>query len=315
MWKLKEYRGKFCAVARIKGRTIRRSSGTANWNEAERWFDDFIRIQNAPNKFMGEIFQAYKEETSPAEQVKLEHMWKNLEPHFKNFRVDQLDRSKAFTYSKFRQAEGASNNTIIRELGSIRSAARWFDKSYPSTWYMPPKPEPRDRYLTKDEFEKLLECAKMNHVKLFILLALTTGARTTALLELKWPQIDFKRGMVNLGRGTANKKRATLPLNERALKALEEAFRMRTCDYVIQYADGPVKSIRKGFENARDKAKLGKDVTPHTLRHTAACWMAMAGISMDEIAKYLGHTNPQITYSTYAKYSPDYLRKAASVLQ
>jgi len=42
--------------------------------------------------------------------------------------------------------------------------------------------------------------------------------------------------------------------------------------------------------------------------------MAEAGITMDEIAQYLGHSDVRITASTYARYSPEHLRKAARAL-
>lgn len=43
--------------------------------------------------------------------------------------------------------------------------------------------------------------------------------------------------------------------------------------------------------------------------------MAEAGVPMEEIAQYLGHTNPAITRSTYARFSPEFLRKAANALE
>jgi len=75
------------------------------------------------------------------------------------------------------------------------------------------------------------------------------------------------------------------------------------------WAGGPVKSIKKGFKPAAVDTGL-TDVSPHVLRHTAAVHMAEAGISIDEIAKYSGHSDPRITASTYARYSPENLRKA-----
>ena len=33
------------------------------------------------------------------------------------------------------------------------------------------------------------------------------------------------------------------------------------------------------------------------------------------IAQYLGHSNVEVTRKVYARYSPDYLRKAASALE
>lgn len=43
--------------------------------------------------------------------------------------------------------------------------------------------------------------------------------------------------------------------------------------------------------------------------------MAEAGIPMEEIAQYLGHANVEVTRKVYARYSPEYLRKAASALE
>jgi integrase len=53
----------------------------------------------------------------------------------------------------------------------------------------------------------------------------------------------------------------------------------------------------------------------HTLlRHTAAVLMAENGVPMSEISQYLGHNSTETTERVYARYSPDYLRKAAGVL-
>ena len=49
-------------------------------------------------------------------------------------------------------------------------------------------------------------------------------------------------------------------------------------------------------------------------QHSSPVWMAEAGVSMSEISQYLGHSSTRVTESTYARYSPDYLRGAASAL-
>jgi len=43
--------------------------------------------------------------------------------------------------------------------------------------------------------------------------------------------------------------------------------------------------------------------------------MAEAGVPIEEIAEYLGHSNPNITRATYARFSPQHLRKAAGALE
>lgn len=39
--------------------------------------------------------------------------------------------------------------------------------------------------------------------------------------------------------------------------------------------------------------------------------MAERGVSMEEIAQYLGHTDGNVTRRVYARFSPDFLRLAA----
>lgn len=238
-------------------------------------------------------------------------MWKHLKPFFGSYRPDQIDRDKCKKYTAFR--EGKSNNTIIRELGSIRAALRWYDKSLPKTFWMPQKPEPKDQFITREQFRTLLEHCD-GHTKLFVILAIATAGRTSAILELTWDQIDLENRMINLGTGNRIKRRAVVPMNDMAHGALNDAYNDRPCEYVVSYAGRKIQSIRKGFDSALVKAKI-KRVTPHALRHSAARWMAEGGCSMSEIAQYLGHSSTSVTEKTYARYSPNYLRKAADILQ
>jgi integrase len=56
-------------------------------------------------------------------------------------------------------------------------------------------------------------------------------------------------------------------------------------------------------------------VTPHMLRHSAAVYMAEDGVSMDEIAQFLGHNDVATTRRVYARFSPNHLRDAAAALE
>lgn len=102
-------------------------------------------------------------------------------------------------------------------------------------------------------------------------------------------------------------------MGQNTIKLLLQAKEAALSDYVVEYAGDRVKSIRKGFYNACVRAGLA-DVTPHVLRHSAAVAMAEAGVSMAEIAQYLGHSDSRVTEIVYARYSPEYLKRAASVL-
>lgn len=82
---------------------------------------------------------------------------------------------------------------------------------------------------------------------------------------------------------------------------------------MIEWNGKPVQSIRKVFARAVANAGL-RDVGMHTLRHTAAVHMVEGGTDIGEVAQFLGHSNPSITFRVYARYSPTHLRKAASIL-
>ncbi|QFG37298.1 hypothetical protein ESD82_14110 [Paracoccus pantotrophus] len=43
--------------------------------------------------------------------------------------------------------------------------------------------------------------------------------------------------------------------------------------------------------------------------------MAEEGVPIEEIAKYLDHSNSNITRATYARFNPQYLRKATDTLE
>lgn len=147
------------------------------------------------------------------------------------------------------------------------------------TFPKPKESKPKDRYLTKLELHWLLKGCIEPHIKLFILLALNTGARKGAVLDLKWPQVDMVNRLIRLNppdREETNKKRPIVPINDRLYATLqearqkaEEAFkkaeekrtkaikagkqapaRMPPCANVISYRNNPVLNVRKGFNEA-----------------------------------------------------------------
>ena len=193
--------------------------------------------------------------------------------------------------------------TIWTELTRLRSAVNWAAKrklipSPPPFVWVPAKPAARDRVLTADEIERLIAGAVMPHVRLFIILAICTGGRSAALLQLTWDRVDFVSGTIDLRRKEpvnpltkeARKGRAIVPMNATARAVLCQAKEEGITDHVIEWNGGPILKIRKGFEEACRRAKL-EGVTPHDLRRTAATTADEAGIEPRMIAKLLGHSN------------------------
>jgi integrase len=138
----------------------------------------------------------------------------------------------------------------------------------------------------------------------------------SAILELRWEQVDFKHGIINFnqaGREQTNKRRPEVPMNRRARDALEEAARGALTEYVIEWDGKPVKSIKKAIRMAAKRAGIA--CSPHVFRHSAGVWMASADLPMQKIAQYLGHTSTRVTERTYARYSPSFMKDAAAALE
>ena len=181
--------------------------------------------------------------------------------------------------------------------------------------WIPPASPPRDRHLTKEELEKLLESIDTPHVKLFVIPAVATGARMTAILQAKWSAVDWNTNTIKYdppGRVQTNKRRPTVPLNRQAREALKKAQMMAQTEYIIEFNEEPIKNIRKGIEAAARRA--GVPCSPHVFRHTAGVWMAEADLPISMISQYLGHTTTKVTEATYARYSPSFIEGAADAL-
>jgi integrase len=243
------------------------------------------------------------------------NLWKPLEPHFGYKLGKAITKADCRDYIAARRKIGRTNSTIRTELEALRACLRWHYGKDAPVIVAPPPSKPRERWLTKDEARKLMDSIETPHVRLFVELALATGARMSALLDLTWDRVDFTHGTIDLnpaGRDITNKRRTVVPMTPKAREALQEAHGAALSDFVIEYGGGPVKSVKKAIAAASRRA--GVPCSPHVFRHSAAVWMAQADVSMDKIAQYLGHTTTRLTFSTYARFSPRFMADAAAAL-
>lgn len=247
------------------------------------------------------------------------HQGKSILPHFGHLRPDQVTVALCRSYTAKRRKQGKSDGTTWTELGHIRTVFRWAHDArmidHAPRVERPSKPAPKERWLTKEEINRLYEAPAAHHINLAIRLMLSTAARVGAVLELTWDKVDFERGQIDLRADSTGprKGRAVVPMNAGLREALLEAKEGAQTDFVIEWALGPVASIKTGF-NAAVKAAGLTGVSPHVLRHTAAVHLVAAGTPMSKVAQYLGHTNTSVTERVYGRYAPDHLRDEAEIL-
>ena len=325
---MREYR-----IGRLKGRFVvtwiepdgrrrRYRLDALTRKAAETEAIDVIARQNIPKTgaTVADLWGQYAEYLGarPA-GVTMGYTGKAVLAHFGELRPDQVTLAQCNAYAAARAKAGKSQGTVHTELGHLRSTLTWAAKigviDRAPHVFRPHKPAPKDRYLTTTEIDKLMTADCEPHVRLAIVLMLTTAARLGAALELTWDRVDMDRGQIDLRLDAAGprKGRAVVPINATLKAALSAAKEAALSDYVIEWAGEPVRSIRKGFDRAVTNAKLA-DVSPHVLRHTAAVHMVQGGVPIHVISQYLGHSNTSVTERVYSRFSPQYLMTAASTL-
>ncbi|MGI9412276.1 MAG: site-specific integrase, partial [Hyphomicrobiales bacterium] len=192
----------------------------------------------------------------------------------------------------------------------------------------------RERWLTRAEAAQLLRAAWRakdrltgrpmgRHVARFILVALYTGTRASAVCQAALRPIegqafvDVERGVFYRrpsGEIETKKRRPPVVLPERLRAHIWRWVDKGIArDFVVEWNGKPVGSVRKGFESAAKTAGLGKDVTPHVLRHTAATWLMQNGVDPFEAAGFLGMST-QMLLERYGHHHPDHQREAAKAI-
>ncbi len=261
---------------------------------------------------MAEAWERYRAEKGTPRAI---WAWLRLAPHFGHLAPTAVTPAACRTYARARAKAGATAGTTWTELTFLRAALRYCKLCPPAEVALPPKPPPRDRHMSRAQYAELLAACETPHLRLFAQLALATGGRAGAIIELTWDRVDFERGLIRLGLGEQRRKgRATVPMTDSLRAALEAAHDARTSPYVVEYGGEPIASVKGALRRAAARAGMPW-ITPHVFRHTAAVWMAEAGVPMAQIAAFLGHTDSRVTERVYAKFSPDFLRGAARALE
>jgi integrase len=209
---------------------------------------------------------------------------------------------------ELKKRTGATVNRYLAALSSCLSYGvkelQWLERNPMERVRKPAENKGRVRFLSDDERAALLEaCRPHADLYLAVVLSLTTGARQAEIMGLRWGQIDFARQVISLQK-TKNGDRRALPLVGQALDLLRERGRVRTLgdDRIFPPSARARKSdyldLRDPWTKALKTAGI-EDFHWHDLRHTAASYLAMSGVSLVEIAKVLGHRTLQMV----ARYS------------
>lgn len=161
----------------------------------------------------------------------------------------------------------------------------------------------QDRFLSPEEIEKLLHACKTfdlhgdnynRETYLFVLTALSTGARYSEIHNLKWENIDFRNRQFYF-LNTKNGENRGVPMSNDIYIALKEFQKIRNIKspYLWTTKDGKkLIDMRVRFYKALEIVDF--TCRFHDLRHTVASHIAMNGGSLLDIAQVTGHKTMQM---------------------
>lgn len=313
-------------------RSRRLSTGASSGPAAEKFALGFIQTKDAPaickrdQMPLAVVWDDYLREQGPnianTKRPKLSR--DRILEYFHNETVAAITPQSIRGYIEYRQNAGLQDSSILRELNDFSAALNHQvteGRLESAPVFKKPKGNPpKERWLTTQEAAALYNACESDHLRLAIDIALRTGQRAGAILELTWDQVKFDERLIYFnpaGRRQTAKRRAIVPISNQLYSILwwEAARKDRKTDYVIESAWGNIKGGRmlKSFRKARTAASLDEQVTFHTLRHTVASWLAQSGADMYGIRTLLAHSNGNMT-ERYMHLNPDYLRPLVEVL-
>lgn len=236
--------------------------------------------------------------------------------------IASTNKTTVIAYLLHLQKKGRATSTISRNLASIRSFYQYSAKNKliendPTYELESPKVEKKlPQILSTQEVELLLEQPKCVDLKGFrdkamLELLYATGIRVTELISLDVADVNMEMGYIRCSKGTRERM---IPIGSIAVNALQEYIN-KARGLLIQRNDEKALFVningkrltRQGFwkiiKQYKNQAKINKDITPHTLRHSFAAHLLENGADLRSIQEMLGHSDISSTqiYAQIAK--------------
>ena len=225
------------------------------------------------------------------------------------------ERSRSLETADANSKRRLSGESLYLEVAALRAFYRFAETerlllenpaenlSLPRRWKRLPKS------LSSDEIEQLLQpqLPKTPHTlcdQAVLEVAYASGLRLAELRNLRLEQLHLEAGFINvIGKG--NKERV-VPIGSKAIEALERYLAQGRPKLVNARSTANVFLTKRGtafaavtlwlrIRNRVRQAGIGRNVTPHMLRHSFATHLLEHGADLRIIQELLGHASISTT--------------------
>ncbi len=219
------------------------------------------------------------------------------------------------SFLAFLKTRDYSKSSISRKLACLRSFFKYLVRENiltqnPAAGIATPKKEKKlPSFMNPDEITKLLEAPSRNNWeekrdKAILEMLYSSGLRVSELAGLNHDDLDFFQGLVRV-RGKGKKERI-VPVGQTALNVLRAYLDMKAPREAANAIKKPLfisrigsrltdRSVRRMILKYVKRTGLGKEISPHTFRHSFATHMLDRGADLRSVQELLGHANLSTT--------------------
>ncbi|MEX2488403.1 MAG: site-specific integrase [Pseudomonadales bacterium] len=303
----------------ILGVKVQESTGTSNYQEAERILARKIEcIRQAkifgvrPQRTLREAATRYLEENMHLARIG-DTAWhlRLLDPYIGELPLRRVHGGTLKPFIEARRAQGVKTKTINLALSVVRrilnlSARLWRDDDSGLTWLetapliqLLPVTDAREPYPLSWQEQTVLFQQLPDHLAKMCLFKVNTGCREREICRLRWdweykiPELKTSVFIIP-AENVKNREERVVILN-RVAKSVVEGQRGKHPDYVFTYRGRVVRKMyNSAWKRARKDAGLSQ-VRIHDLKHTFGRRLRAAGVSLETRKVLLGHKNGDIT--------------------
>ena len=190
-------------------------------------------------------------------------------------------------------------SSIVHAISSIKFYYKYLNKrkrfiNIPN----PPKPKTIPTVLSIEEIKKMVRLTINLKHRAIIETIFYHGLRRSELINLKIQHIDSSNMLLIINQSKGLKDR-NIPLSEECLKTLRlyfNAYRPKQYlfngQFCLKYSETSLSNIIK---YAAKRARINKNVHPHTLRHSFASYLVSINVNLKKIQDWLGHSSIKTT--------------------
>lgn len=164
------------------------------------------------------------------------------------------------------------------------------------------RPRPQHRLpnvLSKEEVKRILNSLTNEKHRVMLSLIYACGLRRSELLQLAPADIERSRNLLRIKQAKGFRDRI-VPISDRTIEMMDTYISRYKPERYIFEGQNPgepysATSLEKVLKNGCEKARIGKPVTLHWLRHSYATHLLESGTDLRYIQELLGHKSSKTT--------------------